>query len=87
MEKNIMNLTEFRNLVKDLIKEETEKKTYSVYELSLGRPGKFYNKETKTFDSDIDKASLYSQSEAKVLMGELPTSKERWLQERLVLEF
>lgn len=60
-----ITLNELRNIVKQIIKEETQIKTYSVYELSFGQPGRFFNQETESFTADVNKATLYSKQEAE----------------------
>jgi len=60
-----VNSKEFKNIVRCLIKEELDnEKTFSIYELSLGQPSRFWSEEKKDFVSDKNKATLYTKEDA-----------------------
>ena len=56
---------------KPVVNEENQTKTYSVYELSFGQPSRFFNKETKSFTTDVNKATLYSKQDAEDIKKKL----------------
>jgi len=66
-----ITLNELRSLVKQVLREAKEKKTYSVYELQGGQPFYFWNEDKKSFTSDANKATLYTKSEAEDIMKKL----------------
>lgn len=60
-----VNSKEFKNIVRSLIKEELDnEKRFSIYELSLGQPSRFWSEEKKDFVYDVNKATLYTKEDA-----------------------
>ena len=67
-----ITLNELRSIVKQIIKEETENKTYSVYELYLGQPYNFYNEEKNDFVwGEPTMATLYTKEDAEIVRRKL----------------
>lgn len=48
-----------------LIENENQSKTYSIYELGLGQPSRFYNSDSKSMTTDVNKATLYNKEDAE----------------------
>lgn len=49
------------------VNENKSTKTYSIFELNSGKPSRFYSTKSKSFTSNINKATLYSKEDAEYI--------------------